>query len=451
MTLLRWLASMLPIPLYLLLLVLLFPINNFGRMIKAIMKSIGLPALLMGLAMGAAAQPKGIHLSWNGDARVNTAGTMAITWMDDKAGKAEVMYGTDSLHLDKKASTVVKYVAELATNIGKVTLQKLMPATWYYYKIGSNKNGWSTTYKFRTGPKKGDKGKMVVGIWSDTQNNTGNLNFERADSTVRQLNKNAFYFTLHNGDMVENGSVAKSWKGLFTTMEPVNSHAPLMAVTGNHDVVNDTASAGFQRPFPIFYEVVNLPGNQLNYSYDYGNVHFVAINSGWAEGAAKVGKVLFEENSEEYKWLENDLKRARKDKDIDWIILYSHYPVYSFGFSHIPTWQSHIKPLVDKYTVDVYLAGHRHVYERHKAIRGSDIFESVDPHMYDKPKGTVYITNGSCGGNLTGTGGQDQPTMVFTLREKIFTHAIMSIEGNRLRYEVYTMQGDKIDDFVISK
>lgn len=397
------------------------------------------------------AQPKGIHLSWNGGKKVNTSNTIAITWMNDKADKGIVIYGTDSLHLDKTAKANVKFEPDLSTNINKVTLHKLSPATYYYYKVGSDENGWSTIYKFRTGPKKGEHNKIIVGIWSDTQNNGGNYNFEQTDTIVKHLGKNDFYFTIHNGDIVENGSIIKNWKGFFDVGEPINARHPLMSVTGNHDVVNDSTSPIFQKPFPIFYELMNLPNNQLNYSYDYGNVHFIAINSGWAEGAAKVGKVLFEENSEEYKWLENDLKKARKNKNINWIILYSHYPVYSFGFSHIPTWQKHLKPLVDKYEVDLYLAGHRHVYERHKAIRGSEIFEPENTHVYNQPRGTIYITNGSCGGNLTGTGGQNQPDMIFTPTEKIYTYALMTIEGNSLHYEVYDKHGNKIDYFTINK
>ncbi len=396
------------------------------------------------------AQPRGIHLSWNGK-KAKTSCTMAVTWLNDKAGRAEVMYGTDSLHLNKTKSANVKYVAALSSNVNKATLKKLSAATYYYYKVGSDETGWSKIYKFRTAPAVGDNSKIVIGIWSDTQNNGGNYNFEQTDTIVKQLSKNSYYFTMHNGDIVENGSVAKSWKDLFNVAQPINANSPFMSVTGNHDVVNDTSSPIFQTPFPIFYEVMNLPNDQLNYSYDYGNTHFVAINSGWAEGAAKVGKVRFAKGSEEYNWLEKNLKKARKNKNIKWIIVYSHYPVYSFGFSHIPTWQAHIKPLVDKYKVDLYLAGHRHVYERHKAIRGSEVFEPTDAHVYDNPNGTIYITNGSCGGNLTGTGGQNQPDMIFTPKEKIYTYSIMTIEGGTITYNVFDKHGKQIDYFQVRK
>jgi predicted phosphodiesterase len=376
---------------------------------------------------------------------------MAITWLNDSTDKSVVRYGTDKLNLNKKEKAKEKYSERLSIYVNKVTLGELKPATYYYYKVGSDKNGWSTIYKFRTGTKGGDKSKIVIGLWSDTQNNLGNINFEVTDSVVKQMSKNEYYFTMHNGDIVENGSVVKSWKDFFNVTQPINANYPFMSVTGNHDVVNDTASPIFQTPFPIFYKLMNLPNNQLNYSYDYGNTHFIAINSGWAEGANKVGKVLFAEGSDEYKWLDADLTKANKNKNITWIILYSHYPVYSFGFSHIPTWQKHLKSLVDKYQVDLYLAGHRHEYERHKAIRGSDIFEQTDTHVYNQPKGTVYITNGSCGGSLQGVGGWDLPTMLFTPKEKTYTYEIMTIEDRTINYKVFDKQGNVLDYFTINK
>lgn len=397
------------------------------------------------------AQPRGIHLSWNGAKKVETSTTMAITWLNDSTDKGVVCYGTDVSNLNKKEKAKEKYSEGLSTYVNKVTLDGLKPATYYYYKAGSDKNGWSAIYKFRTGPKAGDKSKIVIGLWSDTQNNGGNYNFEQTDSIVKQMSKNAYYFTIHNGDIVENGSVVKSWKALFNVTQPINANYPFMSATGNHDVVNDTASPIFQKPFPIFYDLMNLPNNQLNYSYDYGNTHFVAINSGWAEGANKVGKVLFAEGSDEYKWLDADLAKARQDKNITWIILYSHYPVYSFGFSHIPTWQKHIKPLVDKYQVDLYLAGHRHEYERHKAVRGSEIFEQTDTHVYNKPEGTIYITNGSCGGSLQGVGGWDLPTILFTPKEKTYTYEVMTIEDHTINYKVFDKQGNVVDYCKITK
>jgi hypothetical protein len=75
----------------------------------------------------------------------------------------------------------------------------------------------------------------------------------------------------------------------------------------------------------------------------------------------------------------------------------------------------------------------------------------VDKNTYTKPKGTIYITNGSCGGSLQGTGGYNLPSMIFTPNEKIYTYALMNIEANVLKYSVYNKNGEKIDHFEIHK
>ncbi|MDB5229398.1 MAG: metallophosphoesterase [Chitinophagaceae bacterium] len=416
------------------------------------MKLYFIGLILMIISCSAAiAQPKGVHLSWNGEKEVKTATTMAITWLNEKQDESRVQYGMDNKKLiSAKAS--VKYSNDLKAYVSKATLTNLKPATYYYYKVGSDEAGWSQLFRFRTGPVVGDKSKIVVGVWSDTQNNGGNYNFEQTDSIVKEMEKNAFYFTIHNGDIVENGSVVKSWKDLFNVTEPISANHPFMSVTGNHDVVNNDSSVNFQKPFPVFYDIVNLPGNELNYSYDYGNTHFIAINSGYSQGAEiKKKPLFFEAGSEEYRWLEDDLKKAKQNKKINWIILYSHYPVYSWGVSQILTWQAHLKPLIDKYEIDLVLSGHRHAYERHKAVRGSEIFEQKDFHVYNNPKGTVYITNGSSGGHLQGVGGWDLPTMVFTPKVNSYNFAMMTIEGNKINYHVFDKEGKEIDYFELVK
>jgi hypothetical protein len=224
-----------------------------------------------------------------------------------------------------------------------------------------------------------------------------------------------------------------------------------MPVTGNHDVINDAADTCFQKPFPVFHDLFNLPDGNINYSFNYGNAHFVAINSGFAKEAEKLGRVLFEQGSAEYKWLESDLQRARLDKKIRWIILYTHYPFYAYGWSHVPAWRDRITPLLDKYEVDLCLAGHRHVYERHAAIRANEVLRSKDNRSYVNPAGTVYITNGTAGGSPQGVGGFDLPSMIFTPGERMYNFAIMSVEGDILKYVVYNERNEVIDSFEILK
>jgi acid phosphatase type 7 len=396
------------------------------------------------------AQPRGVHISWNGTKKVRTATSMGITWMNDRAEPGAVYFGTDSNHLSRKVLVWPAFLEGMQTYVSKTSLRKLKPATSYYYKVGSDRGGWSPVYRFRTAPLIGHADEFMVGIWSDTQNNEGNYNFEQTDTIVRQLARYPLDFTLHTGDIVENGSVNESWKNFFNVAQPLNANYPFMSVTGNHDVVNDT-TADFQKPFPVYYQLFNLPADQLNYSYTYGNTRFIAVNSGYAQRAEKLGEVLFANGTKEYHWLETELAKARKDPAITWVILYCHYPMYSYGFSHIPAWQKQLTPLLDRFRVDLVLSGHRHVYERHAAIRDAEVFPIDNKRLYSKPKGTVFITNGSCGGSLQGLGGKDMPSMVFTPNRKMYTFSTMTIKGGSLRYDVYNKAGEKIDYFEIVK
>ncbi|MGN6294301.1 MAG: purple acid phosphatase family protein [Chitinophagaceae bacterium] len=407
--------------------------------------------LAFALPVVAAAQVRGVHLSWNGISSSTTATTMAITWMSDAKGYETVCYGTDSTKLDKKLIAKEDYSADMKAYLLKATLTRLKPGTCYYYRIGDGRSGSSNIYSFRTAGKTGSSATFTVGVWSDTQDNKGNLSFEQTDSIVAKLAAYPLHFTLHTGDIVENGSVQRSWNNFFETAQPLNARFPFMSVTGNHDVINDRQAGQFQKPFPVYYDLFNLPNDQLNYSYDYGNTHFVAINSGYAKGAEKDSLVYFKPGSAEYKWLEKDLAKARRSKHIRWIVLYCHYPMYAYGVSQVEQWQQHITPLLDKFGVDLCISGHRHVYERHQAVKAGVPTGVKDRHIYDQPAGTVYITNGSAGGSLQGTGGKDLPTMIFTPSEKIYTYGTLVISPHEIRMDVYEKSGRKIDYFTIRK
>lgn len=396
-------------------------------------------------------QPAGIHLSWNSSEAHATENTMAITWSADSPNKGIVKYGIDR-GLSASQNTTPKYSESAKMYIHKVTLAHLKPNTIYYYRCGSDK-GWSETYSFKTAPVLGSQGKFTVGVWCDTQDNEFNTKFEKTDSIAQKMLKYPLQFTIHAGDIVNNGSMVPSWVRLYNIIQPVNATLPFMPVTGNHDVDNNAQDTGYQKPFPVFYDFLNLPRNNTDYSFNYGNTHFVAISSGHAKGVEEAHRTdwRYGKESPEYNWLEKDLAAACQNKKIIWIIVYMHHPAYSYGWSHVQGWQDRITPLLDKYNVDLALAGHRHVYERHWAIRDNNVIPQVDSHVYNKANGTVYVTNGTAGGSPQGLGGADMPSMVFTSSKKMYNYAVMAIEGRKITYEVYNQNGEKIDYFELVK
>lgn len=403
-----------------------------------IKKAAFLLAILLNFSLFS--QPQRVHLSF-AEPDNSKHSNINVTWSDKKVVQSSaVKLGNKEQKLNYTVNaTVDEHNGEI---IYKAILEKLKPSTTYFYKCGSDETGWSETFSFITAPKIGDKKPFTVGVFGDTQNNEFNEDFQKTKEVIKYLSEIRPDFTIHTGDLVNNGSVEEGWIKLLNTIQPLVSRAPMMPTLGNHDIVN-APGENFQKPYPIFYKLFSLPGDGLDYSFKYGNVHFVSIFSGYAIKAAEEGVLRYGVETPERKWLEEDLERARNTKGIDWIIVITHYPLHSFGWSNVKEWKERITPILDKYNVDLCLSGHRHVYERHHPLR--------DGKPVGEGEGTVYITNGTSGGSPQGIGGFDLPTMAFTPRERMYNYAVMKVSGNTLKYEVFNLEQIKIDEFELIK
>jgi predicted phosphodiesterase len=385
------------------------------------------------------AQPSQIHLSWSGE-KAKTNSTMTVLWISDNLQTPEfVKYGTNTANLTMAKAQ--ELIAE-GHSFHKVFLKNLRHSTTYIYRCGSDASGWSENYTFKTAPNTGERKTFKVGVFGDTQNNDFNEQFEKTTQIVGHILLLKPNLTLHMGDMVENGSRMPYWLNFLKIAQPLNANSPMMQTLGNHDIEN-LQGENFQKPFPSFYQLFSLPENGLDYSFDYGNTHFVCIFSGLAKAASEKGLLRYAPSSTEYNWLEKDLSKAHSNPRIDWIVAYTHYPLYAFGVSGVQQWREAITPLFDKYHVDICLSGHRHVYERHHSVKAG--------FSVPEGKGTVYITNGTAGGSPQGLGGKEMPTMAFTSSEKMYNYALMTIDQIKLIYEVFDLNGKKIDELIITK
>jgi len=385
------------------------------------------------------AQPDQVYLSWSGD-KVKTSSDMTICWISKNSRAPEyLIYGKDSsIFFRKKAQKTVAY----GISFNKVFLKNLKSSTTYTYRCGSAEAGWTENYTFTTAPFRGERKQFKVAIWGDTQNNEYNEQFEKTEKIVNQLLPLHTSFTLHMGDLVNNGSITVDWLKYLNVTKPLNATAPMLPTLGNHDIEN-LPGEDFQKPFNSFYHFFSLPGNGLDYSFDWANTHFVCIFSGFAKSAFENGFLRYNPDSKEYKWLEEDLAKAHSNPQTDWIVTYTHYPPFSYGSSNVQKWKETLAPLLEKYQVDLCLAGHRHVYERHYQLKSGQ--SSTDG------KGTVYITNGTAGGSPQGLGGMEMPSMAFTSSEKMYNYAVLTIEGKKLIYEVFDQDSKKIDELILNK
>jgi 3',5'-cyclic AMP phosphodiesterase CpdA len=258
------------------------------------------------------------------------------------------------------------------------------------------------------------------------------------------------FLTLHMGDVVDNGSQSESWMNFLSVTQDLNAISPLMPVLGNHDIQNIKGD-DFQKPFQDYHSLFNLPDDEVNYSFTYRNVRFVGIFSGCAQAAEEIDQVKYKPGSPEYVWLDNELANAEKDRNINWIIVWMHYPVSSFGWSNIAGWKENILPLLEKHRIDLCLAGHRHVYERHFQMKDGLPVKKESSPLLSSGDGTIYITNGTAGGNPTGSGGKNLADMAFTPDKSMYNFAIMDVSNESITYRVYDQDNTLIDRFVLVK
>lgn len=340
---------------------------------------------------------------------------MILRWRTDVPTDSRVRYGAAPGSL---AQTVDD--ATLTTeHVVSVSLPS--PDTVYYYAIGSTTadlEGDDADHFFRTAPTPGTVRPMRIWV-------TGDGGYADADGMAVRDAYAAYtganptdLWLLLGDNAYPTGNDANYQAALFDMHHDMLRNVPTWSTFGNHEAMagNSALQTGpyfAMFSFPTAGEAGGVAsGSEAYYSFDYGNVHFVVLDS---EHNSKAS------NSPMMMWLEADLQATTAD----WIVALWHRPPYSKGLLHDSdvefeeiTMRTSIVPMLEDYGVDLVLCGHSHSYERSYLLDGhygfSDEFElSVhardagdgDPNgngPYRKPSegqsphdGAVYVVAGS--------------------------------------------------------
>jgi len=222
---------------------------------------------------------------------------------------------------------------------------------------------------------------------------------------------------LQCGDLVSRGDVYSQWERLFfTPAAPLISRVPLFPSLGNHEE-NDQH----------YFNYLSLPGKESYYSFDYGNAHFVVLDSAFTS---------IEEGSDQWKWLVEDLKNSKAT----WKFASYHHPPFTSGGNYYSKKRIELKrilpALFDKYGVDIAFHGHDHDYERTVPIISQAGARPV-----------TYVVNGNGGTPLRYVGKREWTAYA----ERVFGYTLVRINGLRLELEAKTVDGRVIDRLVIDK
>ncbi len=181
-----------------------------------------------------------------------------------------------------------------------------------------------------------------------------------------------FYATL--GDYT-NDSTNEEWDLYSQAFGGINSTTTHVPVTGNHD----SNSGWFNAMFALDTTESVQTNNGVNYSFDYGNIHFAVVNT----------NDMIAISNAQLTWLRNDMNST----DADWKIVLMHKSPYSLGkdikWPDACYLQESLAAVCDETNVDLVMSGHDHMYVRTKPLN--------DNKVVDQKDGTTYILAGATG------------------------------------------------------
>ena len=294
-----------------------------------------------------------------------------------------------------------------------IQMDELIPDMRYSYRVGNDEHGWSNAINFQAAP---DTRRTVrfVGF--------GDQSFSRAGQNTsyyvkKEIEENGSEFTLHFGDLGYALGKGWVWDRWGSMVSPGAAIAPYMVTVGNHELDhvegNDPSGEVPFNPWwwnngrhasngecgvPTFVRWGSaIPndnhgggGNKMWYSFDWGNVHVIMMDSehDWQSG------------SNQLIWMDKDLANVNRSRT-PWVVVTSHRPIYTTQMCELGDYvvsrfmRQALDPLFEKYKVNLALVAHTHAYERTCLIKSGDCVERG---------GTQHITIGSAGAGLEGCG-----------------------------------------------
>jgi hypothetical protein len=124
------------------------------------------------------------------------------------------------------------------------------------------------------------------------------------------------------------------------------------------------------------------------------------------------------------------------------------YHLLSYNRAYLNGTKAAFQPLLEEFKVDIYIAGHEHLYERYWPISSTGEIETD----YTSPSYPVYLIVGN-GGNVEGL---DQPSGpepdFFAYREdQYWGWGLMTVNASALDWKMYTTADEITDHIVITK
>lgn len=262
-----------------------------------------------------------------------------------------------TIELGTSIGTAQKIVVSQSATNHVATLTGLLSGTEYFYRVSAGLPGneavtdWRS---FRTFKPAGAVNFLVMGDsgWATP----GQL------AVARQLERPATDLLMHVGDLIyySFSHFAADFR-CFSVYSEFMRDTPIFVALGNHDSYVDRLAI-----HESFYLPTNsVTGTEHFYSFDHGDIHFVAL---WADLQAGAS---YAPGSPQYNWLEKDLAASTKR----WKFIFFHHVYRSSAYHGNDNYnynglldsvelQQSIGVLAARYGVQIIFNGHDHDFER---------------------------------------------------------------------------------------
>ena len=329
---------------------------------------------------------------------------------------------------------------------------KLTPDASYEYRAGDAYLDVYTEPVAIKAVNPSENGKWSFAHVSDSQtlgdDGSGSNSGNAFSNTLKGIAQNPTNrFIVHTGDVVEWSRYESYWTNMLDYNFGALSVMPVMAISGNHEVSYRNGTSETYKHFNYMLPEQTVR-NGLYYSFAYGGVKFVMINTNELNnyGALK---------DSQYNWIIEELKNNTEK----WLVVGMHNPMYSVGKwgsdeSRNLISQKLTEQLGDtfaKYGVDLVLQGHDHMISKtvpigEGGVAAAETFEEINGVQYSvNPKGTVYVMNGPAGSQeRTTIFPHDETLYAYAEKSYVSSWADITLDGNTLTVNVKHMQNGNV-------
>jgi acid phosphatase type 7 len=330
-----------------------------------------------------------------------TATSAVICWVGEEPAAGVVRYGkTPELGRDQVDAAI--------DNRHAVTIAGLDPGSTYYYHVEGS-GGSSLTGSFSTA-QVGEGSSFSFAVVGDS--GSGGKGQLAVAGLLGCLEPDLI---LHTGDVVYPAGEEHHYdRRFFAPYADIIKEVPVFPVLGNHDVRTGNGAALLE----TFQPPLDSPGSTKRYySFDWGDAHFVALDSelyyGDKGSNPKAQKAF----------LEYDLASTSKRLKIAFL---HRSPYSSSRHGGDEKVRNDLEPIFARHEVDLVFAGHDHVYERTIPV-----------------KDVTYVVSGGGGRRLYPAGKSR-----LTACTRSAHHAVLvRVDGGRFSLEAVKPDGTVFDRF----